>query len=166
MSQKNISFKSKENLFFEKIINFLNDSQVNYKLVEIDLNNSSEENSRMIGTTSSQEVKSLLLIGDEKTYFAIVGRSNKIDFSKLKKILGVKNLTMVIPEEVKKITGVEIGSVPPFGNLIKIPVYFDSALTKEDKIAFSAGTNNKIIVMTPSDFVKIINPKIFDFIKI
>jgi Ala-tRNA(Pro) deacylase len=150
---------------FECVLNFLESCCMPYKLVEINAGLNDEQISKMIGVNPSQEAKSLLLIKDGVPCFAIIGRSNKIDFKKMKEFSGAKKIDMATPIEVKEITGLEVGSVPPFGNLIDIPIYLDLTLSKESKIAFSAGMFNKIIVMSTSDYVKITKPQIFDYIK-
>lgn len=157
--------KSHEYSFFEKICGFLNSSEFNFRLIEINLNSSAQEISETIGTQPSQEAKSLLMIGGKESFLVVVCRQSKVDFKKLKEEIKIKDLRMATPEEVKNITGVEIGAVPPFGNLIEIPVYMDSHLTNESKIAFSAGIDNKIITMGLGDFVKITSPTICDCTK-
>lgn len=150
---------------FECVLSFLENCYVPYKLVEIDTGLNNEQISKMIGVNPSQEAKSLLLIKDGFPCFAIIGRSNKIDFKKMKEFSGAKKIDMATPVEVKEITGLEVGFVPPFGNIINVPIYLDLTLSKESKIAFSAGCFNKIIVILTSDYVKITEPQIFDYIK-
>jgi len=95
--------------------------------------------------------KIIELLDESRVHYNLM----RIDLKKLRPLIASKKNEMATPEKVKKITDVEGGSVPPFGNLIDIPVYFDSTLSKEPKNAFSVGTNNMIIAMSTSGCIKI-----------
>lgn len=150
---------------FDKISDFLNKSETQFRIIEIENTYSSAQISEMTNTKPSQEAKSLVILADEKPLMVILNRQDKIDFKKLKEITKTKNIKMATPEQVKEITNVEIGSVPPFGNLIGLPVYLSSNLSKETEIAFSAGLPTKIMVMKSNNFQEITNPIIGDYSK-
>ena len=155
----------KKNISSEDILVFLDRCGANYKLFKIDTNLNEKQISKLIGVSYSQEAKSLLLIKDGDPCLLIVSRLNKIDFKKIKEFTKAKKIEMAKPMEVKEITGLEIGSIPPFGCLINIPVYLDKTLSQERKIAFNGGVKEIIISMSMSDCVRIISPKIGDYIK-
>ena len=67
---------------------------------------------------------------------------------------------MASTEEVEKISGAQIGGVPPFGNLFNVPVYVDESFLNEEEIAFNAGSKEKSIIMKSSDFKKLVNPQL------
>jgi Ala-tRNA(Pro) deacylase len=58
---------------------------------------------------------------------------------------------------------VSIGAVPPFGNLMSIPLYVDINLKNEEEIAFNAGSHSKSIIMKYSDFEKLAKPVVGDY---
>ena len=53
--------------------------------------------------------------------------------------------------------------MPPFGNLYGIPVYVDETLTKDDEIAFNAGSHYELIRMTYHDFDRLVRPEVLSF---
>jgi Ala-tRNA(Pro) deacylase len=58
----------------------------------------------------------------------------------------------------------ELGAMPPFGNLYDMPVYVSSSLSDEPEIAFNAGTHTEVVKMAYSDFERLVDPTILDFI--
>jgi len=87
----------------------------------------------------------------------------KVNTKHIKQTLKIKDLRMATKEEVKRTTGVEVGAVPPFGNLFGISLYVDEALRDNKIIAFNAGSHTQSISMKESDFEKIVRPTIGNF---
>jgi len=69
------------------------------------------------------------------------------------------------PDQVKSITDVEIGAVPPFGGLFTISLYVDKSLSENETIVFNAGSHTKSILIKYSDFEKVSKPIIGIFSK-
>ncbi len=155
----------KEKVLSEKIIDLLRETGVAYNLVEHPAVFNSVKAAKMVGASLSQGTKALILLGDGKPLMVVVSGEDKVDFQKIKKLIKVKNLALAIPEEVQKISGVEIGAVPPFGNLFNIPLYVDTKLGNEKEIFFSAGSHSVSIRMKYVDFQMVSNPIIGSFAK-
>lgn len=85
----------------------------------------------------------------------------RFDNDRVKKALNVKEIRFATPDEIDKITaGVEIGGVPPFGNLFNIEVVADPKIFENEKIVFNAGDRRYSIAMKSEDYRKIVNPRI------
>ncbi len=89
----------------------------------------------------------------------------KIDFKKLKLVLGARDATLADPIEVEKIVGVKIGAVSPFGNLSGLRVYLDDSITDNEEIVFNAGDHSKSVKMRLADFLVIVRPEVMSFSK-
>lgn len=150
---------------FEKIISYLDTNGVRYTILEHEPIRFSQESSKKTGTKPSQGVKTLIMIGDEKPFIIALSGVDRVDLKKLKKKMGINDLRLASPVEVEKITGLEVGAVTPFCNLIGLPLYIDVNLANEETIIFSAGLNTKSILMTYGDFINILNPVIDDYVK-
>ena len=59
--------------------------------------------------------------------------------------------------------GVELGAMPPFGNLYDMPVYVDEGLTRDRVIAFNAGTHSELIQLNYADFERLVKPTVANF---
>jgi len=66
---------------------------------------------------------------------------------------------------VKRVSGCDIGAVPPFGNLMGLKVYFDKRVTENEIVAFNAGSHSKSITMRAKDLRQLVNPVIAEFSK-
>ena len=102
---------------------------------------------------------------DKKPIMIVVPGDKKVDTSLFKKTYQIKDLEMAKPDEVKTVTGVEIGAVPPFGNLFKIPLYFDKTIVDNETVFFNAGSHSKSISMKGLDLEKATKPIVGSFSK-
>ena len=57
----------------------------------------------------------------------------------------------------------ELGAMPPFGNLYDLPVFVAEPLTKNNEIAFNAGTHTELIRLSFADYERLVKPRIFRF---
>jgi Ala-tRNA(Pro) deacylase len=53
--------------------------------------------------------------------------------------------------------------MPPFGQLYGMPVFVDESLTRDQEIAFNAGTHRDLIRLSYEDFAKLVQPKVAQF---
>lgn len=148
---------------FDKIISLLNSYKIQYKVFEHRAVFTSEEAAEIRGTKLSQGAKALIMFGDKMPLMIVLPADRKIDFKKFKSATGIKNLEMATADKVKALAGVEIGAVPPFGDLLNLPLYVDSHLKEEEEIIFNAGLHTKSIQMRYRDFEKIAKPIIGDY---
>src|SRR5512137_925581 len=58
----------------------------------------------------------------------------------------------------------DVGAMPPFGNLYQVPVILDRSLVAESYIVFQAGTHHTTIKLAMSDYQRLVNPLIGDFV--
>ena len=57
----------------------------------------------------------------------------------------------------------ETGAMPPFGNLYGLDVYATESLSKDEEIAFNAGTHDELVKMSYKDFEMLVKPKVLKF---
>ncbi len=149
--------------FFQKIIRLLKENKVEYQLYEHEPVYTSVDAAKIRGTKLEQGAKALVALADKKPILVVISAAKKIDTKKFKKLFKVKDLRIATTEEVKQITGVEIGAVPPFGDLVDLETYVDQSLGKNREIAFNAGLHTKSIKMKYKDWLDLVKPKTGDF---
>ena len=100
----------------------------------------------------------------DKVYVMLVLPADlRFDNKKVKDIYRSKDVRFATEQEVFEITdGVQIGAVPPFGNLFGLEVLVDPKLLKNEKIVFNAGDRRFSIAMKSEDYLKLVNPKIVE----
>jgi aspartyl-tRNA synthetase len=144
----------KQKPVFERIIEDLTKKKIEFAVTEHEAVKTSEEAAAIRGVSLSTGAKALVLYADDKPIMVVVAGNRKIDMKVFKTLYGVKDLRMATPEEVKTVTTVEIGAVPPFGHLFQIPLYLDSSLRSEPTIFFNPGLHTKTIGMKEADYEK------------
>ena len=92
-------------------------------------------------------------------------KKGSLDIEKLQKFTLFRKIELANAKEVRKATGCNIGSVPPFGNLFNIKAYFDKSVVENEIVAFNAGSHTKSIKMKAKDLVKVVNPVVGEFSK-
>jgi len=101
---------------------------------------------------------------NEKDYVMLVLPADlRFDNKKVKNYYHSKDIRFATEQEVLDLTnGVQIGAVPPFGNLFDLEVLVDPKLLENEKIVFNAGDRCFSIAMKSEDYIKLVNPKIVD----
>src|ERR1039457_2872542 len=108
--------------------------------------------------------KTVIVKLDGALAMAVLPASYKVDLLALKKEVGVKDAALASEREFKQhFPDCETGAMPPFGNLYGIPVYVDETLTRDQEIAFNAGTHFELIRMDYEDFDRLVEPEVMEF---
>jgi prolyl-tRNA editing enzyme YbaK/EbsC (Cys-tRNA(Pro) deacylase) len=120
------------------------------------------------GYTLKQGAKAMIIRAknnesDKKFVMLILPGDLRFNNDKVKSVLQIKDIRFATSEEISQITdGVEIGGVPPFGNLFNLEVIVDPKLFLNEKIVFNAGDRRYSIAMKSEDYQKLIDSKIMD----
>lgn len=157
--------KDTVNAVFGKIRDILNKEKIEYEVLEHKPVFTSKEAAEVRGTELKQGCKALVCKTEEGFIQAVVSGAKELDIEKLQKFTLFKKIELANAKEVKKITGCNIGSVPPLGNLFDLKVYFDKSVVDNEIVAFNAGQHTKSIKMKAKDLVKVVNPVIGEFSK-
>jgi len=151
-------------LEFRLLKEFLQRSGVRFDVSEHAAVFTSEEAARVRGADLKTGVKALVLKTETGSFvIGLVAADRKIDLKRLAKVVGAERLQLASAEEVLKLTGCEVGSVHPFGNLFGLPTYLDRSVLENELDNFNAGLHTVSIQMSGKDLVKAIEPVIEDF---
>lgn len=96
-----------------------------------------------------------------KFYFSA---SKKLDNKKIKVKFNSKKIRFATVAELKDLTNLVPGSVPPFGKpLLSFELFVDDSIIKNEKIAFNAGSLTDSIIMEVKDYLEVASPTVFNF---
>ena len=157
--------KESTNALFNTIKEILNKEKIDYEVLEHRPVFTSKEAAEVRGTELKQGTKALVLKTDEGFIQACVAGNRELDIEKLQKITLFRRIEMANAKEVRKVSECNIGSVPPFGNLFGLKVYFDKSVVENEVVAFNAGSHTRSIKMKAKDLVRIVNPVVGEFSK-
>ena len=116
-----------------------------------------------------QGAKALIVktkFGAEKKFAMLVLPADlKFNPKKAKAVLNAKDVAFATEAEVSEVTGgIEIGGVPPFGQLFGVEIFADPSLFKNEKIIFNAGDRSFSVAKLASDYKKIVQPHIAEIV--
>ena len=150
---------------FEKILALLEKNNVLYKLTEHEPVRTSEEAARIRGAALKTGAKAMIVRGKDDYYLLVLPADKHIDWKRVRAILHVSNLRFATEEEAETVAHVKMGSVPPFGNLLELPTYFDEGLFENDVVNFNPGSTTHSIAMRSADLRALVSPVVASFAK-
>jgi Cys-tRNA(Pro)/Cys-tRNA(Cys) deacylase len=117
------------------------------------------------GLEPTQIVRSLLFRCEHETYvLVLIAGSKKVNWTKLRRHLGVSRITTATPEQVLEITGYPPGTVSPFGLASPLRILADHGITDHEEISLGAGIPNAGILLARDDLLKALNLEMGDFV--
>jgi len=138
----------------ERLERWLHEAGVAFEVLEHAPVRTSEEAARVRGTRLEQGAKALVVRAGDRFVQCVLPAHLKADNAALRAITGTRKLRFATRDELHELTGCEPGAVPPFGNLFGLPVLLDEALSRNDRVAFNAGSNSLSITMRCDDLIR------------
>jgi prolyl-tRNA editing enzyme YbaK/EbsC (Cys-tRNA(Pro) deacylase) len=124
----------------------------------------SEESAKARGEDLRTGGKALLLKTDDLFRLFVLPADRKLDSAAVKRHCGVKKTRFATADELKALTGLVPGSVPPFGPpVLPFALFVDEAVRANERIAFNAGSLTDSIIMTTTDYFAVAKPTVFVF---
>ena len=148
---------------FSNICQLLDKQKIDYHVSVHDAVRTSAEAAAIRGVEMKTGAKAMLIRSMGKFYLFILSASEKVDFKKVKRILGVDSTSLATPEEVIAVTHCVPGCVPPFGSLFGIASYVDKGLLEIQELHFSAGKLTHSIRISSHDWKTVENPIVVEF---
>ncbi len=104
-------------------------------------------------------VKSLLFMIDERPTLVLVAGDRKAGAKQLAARFGVskKKVKLADAETVLRVTGFEVGGVPPVGHTQKLRTLIDATLGRYETVWAAAGTHTAVFPIAYSTLVQITN---------
>lgn len=108
--------------------------------------------------------KVVVVLADKKPVMAVLPATHRVNFDKLKALLGARSVRLETEEEFADLfPGCETGAMPPFGSLFNLPVVSDQVLREDARITFNAGTHTETVTVTYADFERLAQPTVAPF---
>ena len=147
-------------LIFEKIKKLLQKNNVDFIVKNHAPTLTSKDSARERGEPLKIGAKALLVKGKNGFVLCVIPANRKLDTKKVKKVISSKKLRFATADELKELTGLVPGCVPPFGSLFDLEMIVDASLFEEEFMAFNAGDLTISIKMKTADYKRIIGPRV------
>jgi Ala-tRNA(Pro) deacylase len=145
----------------EKLRLFLEESRVPYHHNVHPLAYTAREVASAEHLPPQEVAKTVVIWGDNGYAMLVLPASMVVDFQELRAALGLTHVRLATENELGQLfPDCDLGAMPPFGNLYDLPVYLDSALLRDERIAFNAGTHRDVLHMRMDDFKRLVSPSI------
>jgi Ala-tRNA(Pro) deacylase len=140
---------------FERLQEWLGQQSVAFTVLRHEPVFTSEQAAAVRGTPLSSGAKALVMKAGDRFVMLVLPADRKLDSRKAREALGVKALRFANKEEVLELTGLQPGSIPPFGSLFGLPTYCDPALANNPSINFNAGDHAISVQMSYEDYLRV-----------
>jgi Ala-tRNA(Pro) deacylase len=152
------------NTILDAIRRLLSDAGVPFREVQHAPTFTSEESAKARGEELRTGGKALLLKTDDVFRMFVLPADRKLDSAAVKRHFGIKKTRFATADELKELTGLVPGSVPPFGPpILPFDLYVDDAIRGNERIAFNAGSLTDSIILATADYLAVAKPMIFAF---
>jgi prolyl-tRNA editing enzyme YbaK/EbsC (Cys-tRNA(Pro) deacylase) len=121
----------------------------------------SEESARARGESLHTGAKALVMKIDDTFRLFVLPADRKVDSGAIKREFKAKKIRFATPDELRELTGLAPGSVPPFGKpILPLELIADTAIGQvSDKVAFNAGSLTVSIIMAAADWERVAQPR-------
>lgn len=100
------------------------------------------------GQRPSQIIRSLVFrLGADKFVMVLMAGPQQIPWKALRRYLGQSRVSMASKEELKTVTGYEIGAVSPFGLPQPLRILVDETVFAETEISLGSGVRGTTVIM-------------------
>lgn len=149
---------------YQRVRTWLDEQGVTYRAVQHEPTFTSEESARVRGEPISVGGKALLLkVGDDFRLF-VLSAALKLDSAAVKQRFGVKKVRFATADELRELTGLVPGSVPPFGRpILPFELYIDPSVLANDRIAFNAGSLTDSLIVPIGEYQRVAGGEVLPF---
>ena len=101
-----------------------------------------------------QVVRSLLFrLAQDDFLMVLVAGPQQIDWKQLRRLLGQSRLTMATADELRQVTGYEMGAVAPFGLPAPLRILVDQSVLDQAEISLGSGVRGTAVIMKTADLL-------------
>lgn len=149
----------------QKLIQFLDEHLIQYIVIAHSKAYTAQGVAAISHISGNELAKTVMLNKDGELCMAVLPASKHVDFALFAKQTKSRDVSLASENDFRSsFPDCELGAMPPFGNLYGLPVYVDESLTHDKEIAFNAGSHLELVKLAYSDFERLVNPTVVNFI--
>jgi prolyl-tRNA editing enzyme YbaK/EbsC (Cys-tRNA(Pro) deacylase) len=149
---------------FDRITALLRDRNIEFRHVRHGPVQTSEEAATARGEPLEIGGKSLVIKVDADFRLFVLSAAARLETRAVKRHFRAKGIRFASPVELKDLTALVPGSVPPFGEpILPLPLYVDPSVFANQRIAFNAGSMEDSLIISTVDYRRVAQPEVFKF---
>ena len=148
----------------ERIVELLRAHDVGFEEIRHSPAATAAEAAAARGTELASGTKAILFkYGDRFGIFAM-SADRSLRSARIRHELGVQRTRFANAAELGRLTGLEPGAVPPFGEpILPFPLFADPSVLARDVMLFTAGARTLSIRLRTADYRAVARPRVFAF---
>jgi prolyl-tRNA editing enzyme YbaK/EbsC (Cys-tRNA(Pro) deacylase) len=111
-----------------------------------------------VGCEEAMIAKSIVFVCDGEPVICVTSGAHRVDDERVALALDCAEARIATPEEVRAATGYPVGGVPPIGH--GLPVLFDEALLKHERIWAAGGDSNSLFEVDPRELIQCVSAEV------
>jgi prolyl-tRNA editing enzyme YbaK/EbsC (Cys-tRNA(Pro) deacylase) len=140
----------------------LDQAELDYTILVHDQNIASAQDGAQTGLGGLSAMAPTFILRTEAGYLAAIVRGDtRIAYKKIKQKLGLKDVSLANPEQVKQLTGAEVGYVSLVNDGLNTIV--DQRLLEVEVVFGGSGEPNHTLQINPQAVVRATQAQVFDF---
>ncbi|MDD5342214.1 MAG: YbaK/EbsC family protein [Patescibacteria group bacterium] len=147
----------------KKLLQYLDKNKIKYQVVKHKTVYTAYDVAQTLRLKLPQIAKTLLVQIDGGLGLAVLSASSRLDFNKLKVLAKAKKVALPKEGLMKKKLNIKPGAITPFGQLYKLPVYFEASLKRQKTILVGSGCFEESLKMSPAAVIKLEKPVVGSF---
>jgi Ala-tRNA(Pro) deacylase len=139
----------------ERVVAFLRSEGVEFQLTHHDAVKTSAEAAAVRGVELRSGAKAMLVKAKTGFVLVVLAADRTVDWKLLGPLLGDRRARFASDDELRDLTGLTKGAVPPLGRVFGLRTLYDRSLLEVDAVNFNAGTRTDSVAMSREDLVRI-----------
>ena len=146
---------SSRDLVKTRLLELLRAEGADFVLSHHDPVTTSAEAAAARGAELRSGAKAMLIKTKAGFVLAVLAADRRVDWKLLSPLVGGKGARFATDDELRVVTGLSKGAVPPLGVLFGLRTIYDRSLLEVDAVNFNAGTQAESVAMSRGDLIRI-----------
>jgi Ala-tRNA(Pro) deacylase len=153
--------KKEITMAIRRTLEFLDGESVKYVVMHHSAAYTAQEVAASAHIPGKCMAKTVIVDIDGSLALAVVPADRDVEMGMLRTAARAQSVALADPSQfADRFEGCQLGMEPPLGNLFGMETYVDKGMTKQDWIAFNAGSHTDVIEMAFNDYLRVAHPKV------
>ena len=143
---------------------YLDENKVKYVTIRHSIAYTAQQVAESAHIPGNEMAKTVMVKLDDRMAMAVLRAPDKVDLDLLRGAAGAGQIEFASEEQFQGLfPSVDVGAMPPFGNLYDMPVYVEESVSRDAQIAFNAGSHSELIQLAYDDYARLVKPRVANF---
>jgi Ala-tRNA(Pro) deacylase len=138
-----------------RLVALLRAGDVEFRLTSHEPVTTSEQAAAVRGAELGSGAKAMLAKTKAGFVLLVLAADRRVDWKLLAPLVGGKGARFATDDELREVTGLSKGAVPPLGVLFGLRTLYDRSLLDVDTVNFNAGTHTDSVAMARDDLIRV-----------